>query len=250
MRGHAKAALGNVARVRGRPKGSKALHAQPSAAERAHEQYLKTRWTLDNRRQWWKALVPLEPFPPHPRDKMPEKDLTQSKVQAIEAMQEFGVLVEASRASGIGRYQLEWLLRKNPEGENEFRTDMIRAKRECQERLEGAFIARGRTRGGDLAGIFYLKHNRERYREIQRVELTGKDGSPLQALDAAKAELLLRLGKLAGGVGGSAGSGESSGSAGSEGRKGLEGRQEIVLSGDADSSRPRLMKAGKKARAS
>lgn len=217
----------------------------PSGASGGHArapQQKETSWTLEKRRRWWLADVPQEPFPPHPRDKVPEKDLLQAKVQAIEAMQEFGVLVEASRASGMGRSQICYWVRKEST-DPDFQLAMRQARRECQERLEGAFIARGRQRGGDLAGIFYLKHNRERYREIQRVELTGKDGSPLQALDAAKAELLLRLGKLAG----SAGSGAS---AGSEGRAGLEGREEIVLSGDADNSRPRLVKAGKKSRAS
>lgn len=193
---------------------------------------------MAERRHWWVTDPFHEPMLPHPRDKVPPAQLAQAKIQAVEAMQEFGVLVEASRASGMGRYQLLFQARPD-EGDVEFAADIRKARRECQERLEAAFVQRGMTKGGDLAGIFYLKHNTKRYREVQRVELTGRDGAPLNMYDAAKAELLTRLAKLAG-SGGSAG---LLGAGESESREGLEGREEIVLSGPAaDHSRPVLVK--------
>jgi hypothetical protein len=206
---------------RGPPKG-----ADHPSAERARSQPQKAIWAVRDRRRWWERTEGMPPLP-LPRDKVTEKDLAFAKTAAIEAMQEFGVLVEAGRASGMGHYQIAHAARAD-EGDKEFAADIRRARRQCQERLEGAFLARGMTKGGDLAGIFYLKHNLLRYREVSRLELTGKDGAPIQVIDAAKAQLLERLGKLA----------ESVGS-----REGLEGRQEIVVGGSAGSGRgPRLLK--------
>jgi hypothetical protein len=66
------------------------------------------------------------------------------------------------------------------------------AKQELLDVLETAMIARGMQPRGDLAGIFITKHNRKRYLEVQRVELTGRDGAPVTYLDA-KEELLRRI---------------------------------------------------------
>ncbi len=202
-----------------RAREQQATVGQPTARTHGPKKPFR-QWTLAERDRWWRPEGDSFPELPLPDAKVSDAEMPAAKERAIRAVQEFGVWVEASRASGIGRSQLVYLLRKETP-DPAFRERMFQARRECQERLEGAFIARGMTKGGDLAGIFYLKHNRTRYREVQRVELTGKDGSPLNALDAAKADLLARLGKLAGS------------------REGLEDKQELIVGGSA---RPRLVK--------
>lgn len=59
-------------------------------------------------------------------------------------------------------------------------------------------MARAQVRD-TLAGIVLLKNNTKRYREVSRVELSGRDGGPILTLDA-KEELIRRLEKLAGSV--------------------------------------------------
>lgn len=123
---------------------------------------------------------------------VPEKDVPEAQAKAVEAMTEWGVLVEASRESGIGRYVLYQMMKHDPA----FRLRMQHAKRNCMERIEREMIRRGQLKGGDLAGIFVTKHNIPRYREVQRVELTGKGGGPVGYVDV-KGELLKRLESLA-----------------------------------------------------
>jgi hypothetical protein len=191
-----------------------------------------------------------------PADKVPDAELAAAKLRALRAVQHFGVWVEGSRASGMGRFQLDMLLRKNSTSDPEFRTQMYKARQECREGIERAFIERAKTKGGDLAGIFYMKHNTKRYREVSRVELTGKDGAPLNQLEAAKAQLVERLTALAAAKGlpsgsGSAGSrpGEiviekAAGSAGSEGSEGSEGPRGRLALTSGDAAEPR--KVGRK----
>jgi hypothetical protein len=209
-----------------------------SLADRVQSLSLKTVWTTHNRRRWWEYFPQIQPLLPAPKAKVSEKDLPQAKLQAIEAMQEFGVLVECSRASGMGRWQLENMVRKDSP-DQEFRAGIIKARRECLDRLEGAFVARGLAKGGDLSGIFYMKNNLKKYREIQRVELTGKDGVPFNQMDALRVELIARLTKLRG-------SGGSAGSVGS-GSGGSAGSGEIVIEKAAGSrgSGPKLVGSGK-----
>ena len=123
---------------------------------------------------------------------VPEKELEAAKSRAVEAMTEWGVLVESSRASGLGRDVLYRMMR----ADEVFRLRMRVAKRNCMERIEREMIRRGQLKGGDLAGIFVTKHNIPKYREIQRVELTGKGGGPVGYVDV-KGELLKRLESLA-----------------------------------------------------
>jgi len=73
-----------------------------------------------------------------------------------------------------------------------FRKRMRGAQKNCIERIEREMIRRAQLKGGELAGIYITKHNILKYREIQRVELTGKGGAPVAYIDA-KAELLKRL---------------------------------------------------------
>lgn len=115
-------------------------------------------------------------------------DLEAAKVLACEGMRAYGTKVYACRLSGMGRATLNDLLKSDPE----FKRALWLAKQEGLDELETAMRLRGSLPRGDLAGIFILKHNRERYREVQRVELTGKDGAPVAYTDA-KAELLQRI---------------------------------------------------------
>lgn len=121
-----------------------------------------------------------------------ERYIPQAKLAAIDAMRRHGVIAEACRASGIGRSVLYELMKSDPD----FRLRMQHARQERFDELERAMIERGGYFKGDLAGIFALKHNRKRYREVSRVELTGKEGGPVAYVDA-KAELLRRLEQIA-----------------------------------------------------
>lgn len=117
--------------------------------------------------------------------------LPAAKNLAVHAMQEWGVKVEASRASGLGRDRLNAHMKADPV----FRRRMLVAQRNCIERIEREMIRRGMLARGELAAIYVTKHNIPKYREIQRVELTGKGGAPVAYVDA-KAELLRRLEQL------------------------------------------------------
>lgn len=121
-----------------------------------------------------------------------EAKLEHAQALAIDAMAEWGVLVEASRASGIGRDMLYRMMK----ADELFKKRMMHAKRNCMERIEREMIRRGQLKGGDLAGIYVTKNNLPRYREIQRVELTGKGGGPVGYVDV-KAELLKKLESIA-----------------------------------------------------
>jgi len=121
-----------------------------------------------------------------------DAELESAKEKAIHAMTEWGVLVESSRASGIGRHTLYRMMKADPV----FRLRMTAARKNNDERIEREMRRRGQIKGGELAAIFVMKHNIKRYREIQRVELTGKGGAPVAYIDA-KAELLKRLEALA-----------------------------------------------------
>lgn len=175
-----------------------------------------------NETLWWERTDAELPPLPLPAAKIADEAKPAAKILAIKAMQEWGVQLESSRASGMGRWQLQ----REMKNDSDFKQSMVSAKRECFERVEREMIKRAQYKGGDLAAIFTMKNNMRRYREVSRVELTGKDGAPLNQVDAMKAELLERLGKLAGsegsrgrpGSGGSAGSGEIVIEAGSQPR--------------------------------
>lgn len=115
-------------------------------------------------------------------------ELEPAKMLACEGMRRTGTKIYASKMSGIGRSALNDLLKSDPE----FRRAMWAARQELYDQLETAMIRRGMLPRGDLAGIFITKHNRRRYHEVQRVELTGKDGAPVAYVDA-KEELLRRI---------------------------------------------------------
>lgn len=127
-------------------------------------------------------------MPPVPEHRAMPKDLEAAKLLACDGMRRFGTKVYACRASGIGRSALNDLLKTD----EDFRRALWAAKQELYDELETAMTLRGCLPRGDLAGIFVLKHSRKKYREVQRVELTGRDGAPVAYTDA-KAELLQRI---------------------------------------------------------
>jgi hypothetical protein len=142
-------------------------------------------WLATPDREW-------EPIPFADADVEPGKPLELAKAKAVEAMTEWGVLVEASRASGIGRNRLIAHMRTDPL----FKERMRAAVKNNNERIEREMRRRGMLAKGELAGIFVMKHNIPKYREVQRVELTGKGGGPVGYVDM-KAELLKKLESLA-----------------------------------------------------
>lgn len=129
---------------------------------------------------------------PFADETVPDSELPAAKDRAVRAMFDWGVLVEASRESGLGRY----VLTRHMKSDEVFRLRMQGAKRNCMERVEREMIRRGMIPRGELAAIYVTKHNIPKYREIQRVELTGRGGAPVAYIDA-KAELLRRLEAIA-----------------------------------------------------
>lgn len=132
--------------------------------------------------------IPNLPDVPHAYAMPSEADLEDAKIRACDGMRAYGTKVYACRLSGIGRVRLNELIKSDPH----FKRMLWSAKQEGLDELETAMRLRGSLPRGDLAGIFILKHNRERYREVQRVELTGRDGAPVAYVDA-KEELLRRV---------------------------------------------------------
>lgn len=118
-------------------------------------------------------------------------DMVRAKKLAIIAVRTHGVLVEACRASGIGRMVMTQLMRDD----KEFRLEMSAARKDRLEEIERSMFERGSYPRGDTMSTFALTHNTRRYREVSRVELTGKDGEPI-ALESVKASILERLSKL------------------------------------------------------
>lgn len=145
--------------------------------------------------QLLERLIAAIPFPDADWPAIPFADadvaagqLAEAKDKAVRAMQEWGVMVEASRESGIGRDSLRRHMKNDPV----FRRRMQVALQNNNERIEREMRKRGQLKSGELAAIFVMKHNIKKYREIQRVELTGKGGGPVGYVDA-KAELLKRI---------------------------------------------------------
>lgn len=182
-------------------------------------------------------------LPPVPDARAMPPDIEHAKTRAYDGMRRYGTKVYASRFSGIGRLALNQLLKDDAE----FRIKLIAARQELYDQLETAMALRGMEPKGDLAGIFILKHSRNKFREgPTRVELSGAGGGPVQVTDTVRAELLdqvLRLKRRAGlsdktelivdgvatpvlmaGPAGSKGSGGSKGSrAETAGQRGLRG---------------------------
>lgn len=123
------------------------------------------------------------------------KDIPFAQGLVLEQIMEHGGVTEACVNAGVGRATFyDWIQEPN------FRKAYNRARATWRASVmpdvERAFVDRSQVRD-TLAGIFLLKHNTKRYREVQRLELTGKDGGPMLTLDV-KEELVRRLEKLAG----------------------------------------------------
>lgn len=125
------------------------------------------------------------------------KDIPAAQALVLEQIMEHGGPTEACVQAGVGRATFyDWLQ------EPEFRKAYNNARKIWRASVIGdverSFVERSQVRD-TLAGIFLLKHNTKRYREVSRVELSGRDGGPIVTLEA-KEELIRRLEKLAGSV--------------------------------------------------
>ena len=121
------------------------------------------------------------------------KDIPAAKALVLEQIMEHGGPTEACVNAGVGRATFyDWL------SEPEFRKAYNQARGVWRASMVGdverSFGERAQLRD-TLAGIFLLKHNTKRYREVNRVELSGRDGGPILTLDA-KVELIRRLVKM------------------------------------------------------
>lgn len=127
--------------------------------------------------------------------KLPDHMVPQAKAIVLEQICDHGHVTRACVAAGVGRRTFYgWL--HEPDGV--FKKEYIEARRVWRASMigdvEGAFSERAQYRD-TLAGIFLLKHNTKRYREVSRLELTGKDGGPIVTADA-RDKLIERLDKL------------------------------------------------------
>lgn len=126
--------------------------------------------------------------------KLRDQDVPHAKSLFLEAWERTGYISEACRAAGIGRRTYyEWIT-KDPEFKAQAKESRKIWRATAMEDLETSFAERGASRD-TLAGIFLLKHNKRRYREVSRVELSGPDGGPMVTIEA-KEELIKRLERL------------------------------------------------------
>jgi len=134
-----------------------------------------------------------------PNPRLRPSDIPAAKAMVLDGLMEHGSPSRACADAGVGRRTYyDWLY----EGNKEFGKQVGKARaiwrQSCIPDVEASFMARAQVRD-TLAGIVLLKNNTKRYREVSRVELSGRDGGPILTLDA-KEELIRRLEKLAGSV--------------------------------------------------
>lgn len=122
------------------------------------------------------------------------QDVPIAKALFINTWIECGKIWLAAQSVGIGRRTFyDWMV-----SDLEFRAEVKRARKIWRSSLVPEVEEGMRERAASkdtLAGIFILKHNTKRYREVSRVQLTGADGGPILTLDA-KEELIRRLEKM------------------------------------------------------
>jgi hypothetical protein len=123
------------------------------------------------------------------------KDIPKAKALFLMAWEATGFASEACKAAGIGRRTFyDWL-----QTDSEFKSQAIAARKVWRTNvmadLEASMALRGQYKD-TLSGIFLLKHNTKRYREVSRVQLSGPDGGPIMTIDA-KEELIRRIEKIA-----------------------------------------------------
>lgn len=124
-----------------------------------------------------------------------DRDIPAAKALVLDQICEHGSPTQACLAAGVGRRTFYgWL----NESDDTFKRQYIEARRVWRASaigdVESAFSLRAQYKD-TLAGIFLLKHNTKRYREVNRVQLSGPDGGPIVTIDAKEA-LIDRLEKL------------------------------------------------------
>jgi hypothetical protein len=123
-------------------------------------------------------------------------EIPTAKALVLEQICEHGSPTVACIHAGVGRRTFyQWL----HENDGAFRKAYGEARRIWRASaiadIESAFSVKAQFKD-TLAGIFLLKHNTKRYREVSRVQLSGPDGGPIMTLDA-KEELIRRIEKIA-----------------------------------------------------
>lgn len=124
-----------------------------------------------------------------------DEQIPTAKALVLEQICEHGSPTTACIHAGVGRRTFyEWL----HESDGTFRKAYVEARKVWRASAiadtESAFALRAQWKD-TLAGIFLLKHNTKRYREVNRLQLSGPDGGPILTADV-KELLVQRLAKL------------------------------------------------------
>jgi len=102
------------------------------------------------------------------------------KPKFIEALRDTGSVYHSCKFAGIERSTAY----RARDVDEQFRKAWNDALEDAGDQVEYALRKRAVDKS-DLAGIFWLKHNREKYREQSRLELTGPHGGPIEIQQAA-----------------------------------------------------------------
>ena len=112
------------------------------------------------------------------------------KPKFIEALRDTASVYHSCKAAGIERSTAY----RARDVDEQFRKAWNDALEDAGDQVEYALRKRACDKS-DLASIFWLKNNREKYREHTRLELTGPQGGPIQ-IEQAASEFDSRLAAL------------------------------------------------------
>ena len=122
-----------------------------------------------------------KPEPAEPKKAgRPAKTLTYDQEVQLEALASMLSVPQIADHFGMSRSLLFKIMAEDPDIRSRY--DMGRAK--AVEAVAGKLLEK--ARGGDLAAmIFYLK-TQAGWREVNRMEVSGPEGGPVQTLDVSK----------------------------------------------------------------
>ena len=126
--------------------------------------------------------------------KLRDEDVPHAKSLFLKAWERTGYISEACKAAGIGRRTYYQWITTDPDFRAQAKESRKVWRAAAIPDLETSMQERGALKD-TLSGIFLLKHNTKRYREVNRVQLSGPDGGPIVTIDA-KEQLIDRLEKL------------------------------------------------------
>lgn len=126
-----------------------------------------------------------------------EQDEQAQKARYLRAVSRVGTLTAGCKAARVSPHTVySWR-----EHDTEFTIAEHDARERCADELEAAVIRRGKTQS-DTAAIFMLKAMRPaKYRDNSRVEVTGKDGGPVDLSLEPTDRIARRIAQLATRVG-------------------------------------------------